>query len=60
MFEWTRSLKGSISAEHGLGVMKNRHMHYSQTDTAIALMRQIKRLLDPLGILNPHKCLPPE
>jgi len=50
---------GSISAEHGLGLMKANHVHYSKTEPAIALMQQIRRLFDPRGILNPGKYLPP-
>ena len=60
LFEYTSECAGSISAEHGLGLMKNRHLHYSKSASAIALMRSIKTLMDPNGILNPYKTLPPE
>lgn len=50
--------KGSISAEHGLGVMKAPHIHYSQDETSVALMRKIKESFDPKGICNPYKYLP--
>jgi len=50
---------GSISAEHGLGVMKPNHVHYSKTEPAIAVMQQLRRVFDPRGILNPGKYLPP-
>ncbi|KLT38536.1 FAD-binding domain-containing protein [Cutaneotrichosporon oleaginosum] len=46
---------GSISAEHGLGVMKAPYIGYSQTGVSIDLMRRIKGLFDPKGILNPGK-----
>lgn len=46
---------GSISAEHGLGVMKAPHVHYSQSDVSIDLMRKMKHLFDPKGVLNPYK-----
>lgn len=46
---------GSISAEHGLGSMKAPYISYSQTDTSIELMRRLKKLFDPKGIMNPYK-----
>ena len=49
--EW----KGSISAEHGIGVHKKPFLHYSRTPEEIAMMRQLKAALDPKGTLNPGK-----
>ena len=46
---------GSISAEHGVGLLKRDHLHFSRTPTEIALMRGIKAVLDPAGLLNPGK-----
>ena len=46
-------LKGSISAEHGIGIAKREYLHHSRTAEEIDLMRRLKRLLDPDGILNP-------
>jgi D-lactate dehydrogenase (cytochrome) len=46
---------GSISAEHGVGVMKYDILPDYKDPVAIDLMRGIKRLLDPNGILNPGK-----
>eukprot|EP00117_Sycon_ciliatum_P010257 scpid48151/ scgid12226/ D-2-hydroxyglutarate dehydrogenase, mitochondrial len=60
VYEWTAQRKGSISAEHGLGVQKSQYIHFSKTPPAIALMRSIKSTLDPKGILNPYKVLPIE
>ncbi|TNY21825.1 FAD linked oxidase [Rhodotorula diobovata] len=59
IYEAVAKRNGSISAEHGLGLMKANHVHYSKTEPAIALMQQIRRLFDPRGILNPGKYLPP-
>ena len=59
LYEWTRSVRGSISAEHGLGVMKAHALGYSKDLVAIALMRRLKALFDPQGLLNPYKVLPP-
>jgi FAD/FMN-containing dehydrogenase len=49
--------KGSISAEHGIGSLKRSFLHYSRSPEEIALMRAIKQVMDPNGILNPGKVL---
>ena len=59
-YELVGSYNGSISAEHGLGFIKNKYMHYSRSEAAISTMRKLKHLMDPAGILNPYKTLPPE
>lgn len=59
VYEWAASVKGSISAEHGLGAMKADVIGYSKTPEAVALMRKIKDAIDPHGIMNPYKVLPP-
>jgi FAD/FMN-containing dehydrogenase len=48
---------GSISAEHGIGVLKRDELPEVKDKVAIELMRRIKALLDPLGIMNPGKAL---
>ncbi|MCK1303911.1 FAD-binding oxidoreductase [Bradyrhizobium sp. 24] len=48
---------GSISAEHGIGVLKRDELPEVKDKTAIELMRQLKAMLDPLGIMNPGKVL---
>ncbi|MFB6418942.1 MULTISPECIES: FAD-binding oxidoreductase [Bradyrhizobium] len=48
---------GSISAEHGIGVLKRDELPDVKDKTAIELMRAIKAMLDPLGIMNPGKVL---
>ena len=58
LFEQLRDMRGSISAEHGLGQAKNEFIHYSKADGAVSLMKGIKALMDPKGILNPYKVLP--
>ena len=47
--------RGSISAEHGIGLLKKDFLHLSRTPEEIALMRSIKKAMDPNGILNPGK-----
>ncbi|CAM2157804.1 FAD-binding oxidoreductase [Paraburkholderia tropica] len=46
---------GSISAEHGIGVVKRDFLHHSRSAGEIALMRELKKLLDPAGVLNPGR-----
>jgi D-2-hydroxyglutarate dehydrogenase len=50
--------RGSISAEHGIGLMKKDKLHYSKSHASIKLMTDIKKLFDPNNILNPYKVLP--
>ena len=58
VYDYTSKLKGSVSAEHGIGFLKPKYMSYSKGESSIALMREIKTLMDPNGILNPYKVLP--
>ena len=51
--------KGSISAEHGLGFAKNKYLSYSKSQASIDMMRRIKNVFDPKGLMNPYKYLPP-
>jgi FAD/FMN-containing dehydrogenase len=48
---------GSISAEHGIGALKVRELEERKDATALALMRTIKRALDPAGTMNPGRVL---
>jgi len=57
VFEWVAGAKGSISAEHGVGQCKPEYLHLSKADSAVTLMKQLKGLMDPKGILNPYKVL---
>jgi len=58
LYEYVLERRGSISAEHGIGFSKRKYIHYSQTAAAVELMRQMKQVLDPRGILNPYKTIP--
>ncbi|MEH6403460.1 MAG: FAD-binding oxidoreductase [Sneathiella sp.] len=51
-------LRGSISAEHGIGRMKKNELTRYKSDVELRLMRQIKSAIDPQGIMNPGKMLP--
>ena len=46
---------GSISAEHGIGLVKKAHLSCTRSAAEIALMRGIRQVFDPNGIMNPHK-----
>ncbi|MFT5692360.1 MAG: FAD/FMN-containing dehydrogenase [Oceanicoccus sp.] len=53
-------LRGSISAEHGIGRMKKNELTRYKSEVELRLMRQIKAAFDPQGIMNPGKMLPDE
>src|SRR5580704_3453143 len=57
VFDIVMKMGGSISAEHGIGVLKRDELPDVKDKTAIELMRGIKAMLDPLGIMNPGKVL---
>jgi FAD/FMN-containing dehydrogenase len=55
VFDLVQRFGGSISAEHGIGLVKKAYLGYSRGPGEIALMRTIKRALDPDNLLNPGK-----
>jgi FAD/FMN-containing dehydrogenase len=57
VFAVVKKYGGSISAEHGVGVMKRDLLPSVKDPVALELMRSLKRMLDPKGILNPGKVL---
>ncbi len=57
VFDIVLRMGGSISAEHGIGVLKRDELPDVKDKTAIELMRSFKALLDPAGIMNPGKVL---
>jgi FAD/FMN-containing dehydrogenase len=50
---------GSISAEHGIGLVKKAYLDSTRSPAEIALMRGIRRAMDPAGLLNPGKLFDP-
>jgi FAD/FMN-containing dehydrogenase len=60
LFELVRRHHGSISAEHGIGLLKKPYLSYSRTPGELALLRSLKRTLDPENLLNPGKILDPD
>lgn len=59
VYEVVRSLSGSVSAEHGIGLDKRDYLPYSRSPTELMLMARLKQMLDPQNLLNPGKVLPP-
>ncbi|MFW5926239.1 MAG: FAD-binding oxidoreductase [Myxococcota bacterium] len=58
LFEAVIELGGTLTGEHGLGVLKAPYLPLEQTDAVIALQERIKHTFDPKGTLNPGKLLP--
>ena len=59
VFRLVLSLEGTISGEHGVGIDKRDYVGWEVDAPALGLMRQLKQVFDPQGILNPGKTLPP-
>ena len=57
---WVMEQEGSVSAEHGLGQLKKRYLPLTKSREVVAVMRGMKNMLDPKGILNPGKFFPEE
>ena len=57
VYENVKNFRGSISAEHGLGAMKCEENNKHKSPVELALMRKIKKALDPLDLMNPGKVL---
>jgi len=58
IFELTVSLKGTLSGEHGIGYVQKNYMDIAFSKVQLGLMRNIKAVFDPNGILNPGKIFP--
>ena len=55
LFALVQKYEGSISAEHGIGLLKKEALGLSKSPEEIRIMKGIKKVLDPLGLLNPGK-----
>lgn len=58
IFEYTVSINGTISGEHGIGYVQKNYMDIAFNNTEMQLMKNIKNIFDPNGILNPGKIFP--
>ncbi|MDA9941348.1 FAD-binding oxidoreductase [Luminiphilus sp.] len=55
VFDVVERYGGSVSAEHGIGLLKKDYLTFSRSRQEVAIMRQVKRAFDPHGIMNPGK-----
>jgi glycolate oxidase subunit GlcD len=55
LFAVIHRLQGSVSAEHGVGLVKKQYLTFTRAPEEIALMKGIKKVFDPDGIMNPGK-----
>lgn len=55
LYKLLQDLDGSISAEHGVGLIKKDFLHYTKSKDEIEYMKMIKKIFDPNGIMNPGK-----
>ena len=55
VFGFVQQLNGSISAEHGVGLLKKEYLHFSRSQQEITIMKAIKAVFDPNSIMNPGK-----
>jgi len=55
VFQLVQKFGGSISAEHGVGLLKKPFLHSSRDSAEIEYMRAVKKVFDPNGVLNPGK-----
>ena len=58
VFDYIKEKGGSISAEHGVGLLKTDYLGHSKSQEMISYMGHMKQVFDPRGILNPYKVLP--
>jgi len=55
VFDIVQKYQGSVSAEHGVGIVKKDYLSFTRSEQEIELMKGIKRVFDPKGIMNPGK-----
>lgn len=55
IYDYLVSVEGSISAEHGVGIIKQQYLNCTQSENNIKMMKDIKKLFDPNNIMNPYK-----
>ena len=60
LFRDTVALGGTLSGEHGVGVLKSPYLPIEQSFELIQIQRELKSVFDPKGLLNPGKIFPPD
>uniref|UniRef100_A0A914DCM2 D-2-hydroxyglutarate dehydrogenase, mitochondrial n=1 Tax=Acrobeloides nanus TaxID=290746 RepID=A0A914DCM2_9BILA len=57
IYKWVTEKGGSISAEHGIGQLKKPYIHLGKHEKELSLNKELKKIFDPKGILNPYKMI---
>lgn len=57
VYNYVKEKRGSISAEHGIGFLKTKHLKGHKDAAALQQMQELKKFMDPNTILNPYKVL---
>jgi FAD/FMN-containing dehydrogenase len=57
IYQLISKYRGTVSAEHGVGLLKKPYLHYSRSQAEINAMHAIKKIFDPNNIMNPGKLL---
>ncbi len=57
LFELCRKFHGSVSAEHGVGLLKKPALPYSRGEAELTYVRALKKVFDPRGLMNPGKMI---
>jgi FAD/FMN-containing dehydrogenase len=55
LFALVQKYQGSVSAEHGIGLLKKEWLKYSRSEPEMTILRSLKKALDPKNLLNPGK-----
>jgi FAD/FMN-containing dehydrogenase len=55
LFQILKQHKDSVSAEHGIGLLKRHALHFTRSESELEIMKGIKKTFDPNGLLNPGK-----
>jgi FAD/FMN-containing dehydrogenase len=55
LFQIIEKFEGSVSAEHGVGLVKKPFLHFTRPPNEIAILKSIKKIFDPDSIINPGK-----
>ena len=55
MFTWIQAYEGSVSAEHGIGLLKKHLLKYTRSEAEITIMQDLKQVFDSKNLLNPGK-----
>lgn len=57
LFTLVQKFRGSVSAEHGVGLIKKDDIGFTRSASEVEILRSLKKMLDPLGLLNPGKVI---